>query len=307
MIWLMILSMAAAGLLFCLWLRLKREIRALTAGLKLMRLEEDRRQLRVAVGDRDLEGLRAECGLLADRWREASVRAGRLDESRRRMLANLAHDIQTPLAGMLGYIESVREDSRLTEEQRVRYLDIASRKGRELSAMLLSFFELSKLESDDTPIRLQAVDLAELLPEWLLTLYPEFERIGLEPEVELPSMPALVWAEPGLMGRVAANLLSNALRYGASGGAVGVCIREEEEHYGFTVWDRGPGIPQSELPFIFERLYTSDPSRTRTRRGSGLGLAIVRRLVQRQQGTIEVNSVPHERTVFTVRLKRARE
>ncbi|WP_426446012.1 sensor histidine kinase [Paenibacillus sp. S-38] len=304
--WLVWLGMGAACIPLLLWMRLKREMRALTQGLRLLRHEEDRRQLRLTAWDRDLMELRDECGRLADRWKEEAVRAGLLDESRRRMLANLAHDIQTPLAGMLGYIEAVQGDGRLTEEQRAHYLDIASRKGRELSAMLRDFFELSKLEADDTPIRLQAVDLAELLPEWMLTLYPEFERIGLEPEVELSSAPALVWAEPGLMGRVAANLLSNALRYGAAGGAVGVCVREEGEHCALTVWDRGPGIPQSELPFIFDRLYTADPSRSRARRGSGLGLAIVRRLVERQQGTIEVSSIPHERTEFTVRLKRVR-
>ncbi|MGF7034641.1 signal transduction histidine kinase [Paenibacillus mucilaginosus] len=306
MIWLTVLSMGAAALLLILWLRLKREIRSLTQGLKLIAHEADRRQLRLAVWDRDLAALRSECGLLADRWKEEALRSGRLDESRRRMLANLAHDIQTPLAGMLGYIESAAGDGRLTEEQRTRYLDIAARKGRELSAMLRDFFELSKLEADDMPVRLQAADLAELLPEWLLSLYPEFERMGLEPEVDLPAAPALVWAEPGLLERVAGNLLSNALRYGAPGGAVGVRVQVEEEYCTLTVWDRGPGIPQGELPFIFERLYTSDPSRTRTRRGSGLGLAIVKRLVQRQQGAIEVSSVPYERTAFTVRLKRVR-
>ncbi|MDO3678204.1 sensor histidine kinase [Paenibacillus ehimensis] len=297
---LLILLLAAALVLLIRLLRLKRQLSRMSRAVGTFLESGDPGGIRLPVYHNESRELSAGLNEWALRWKALSVRTQHLDESRKRMLSNLAHDFQTPLAAMLGYVEAVRDDPQLTDAERRAYLEIAARKGEELSRMFRDFFELSKLEADDTPVRLERVLLNETVPDWLLTFHQELEKLGLEPVLDLPDAPVAVWADARLLERVVNNLLINALRYGRSGGVIGFSVVPAADVCTLTVWDRGPGIAAGDLPFVFDRLYTGEGSRNRKLSGSGLGLTIAKRLVERQRGRIEVCSVPGERTEFKV-------
>lgn len=288
-----------------LWLRLKWQLRRMRRAITDVITDASQSCVRFSTTEPDLYALCAQFNELTNRLNQSKERARRLEESRSRMLANLTHDFQTPLTAMLGYMEALRDDKELSEQQRENYLGIVIRKGEEVSRMFRDFFELSKLEANDTLIQLQKVNVTELLPEFLVNFYYECEKNEIEMMLDLPSAPVWVWAEPRLLERVVNNLLVNALRYGSEGGVIGVSVCVENTECKVSVWDQGRGIAAEDLPFVFDRLYTGAASRNRKLQGSGLGLAIVKQIVGKQTGRIEVFSKPSCKTEFVFTLKLA--
>lgn len=244
---------------------------------------------------------------LMERYQETLEKKRYLELSRKRMISNISHDIRTPLTSLLGYIEAVQTDPGLTEAEKQGYLAIAVDKGRSLHALVQDFFMLSKLESEDTAANCCRLELTEVLRRSLAGFYYDFTGCGITPDIQIPDKPVYVWADVSYTERVLANLFANALQYGADGGRIGVALREERDRIWVDIWDRGRGISEKELPHVFDRLFTGEPSRNSELRGSGLGLSIVRMLLEKMQGDIQVTSIPWERTVFSFSLPVCRE
>ncbi|WP_123043470.1 sensor histidine kinase [Cohnella candidum] len=215
------------------------------------------------------------------------------------MIANISHDLRTPLTSLLGYMEALRSDTTLTVEERNNFIQIAAEKGNSLLERLQEFFELAKLEADDAPSDLHPINLKDVVEEVLLGFYPDFQKAAITPTVNIPESPLFVMADRVHVRRVLENLLSNALRYGQEGREIGIGVREESDLVWVEIWDRGQGIPAHDLPRVFERFYTGEASRNASLRGTGLGLTIAKNLVEKQGGQIAVTSKPGEKTVFS--------
>lgn len=254
-----------------------------------------------------MKRLSANLNGLVDQFQQTLKRIHYLEHARKKMLAYLSHDLRTPLAAMLGYVEVLRTDHSLTPEERAEYLGIVFQRGTKLAEMLKDFFEFARLQAEESPLSLEPVDLAEKAREALLLVYPEATRVGVVAKVEIPERPVWAWANARAVDRVLHNLLVNALRHGKDGGVVGVAVREENDRVWVDVWDGGKGIEKQDLPYIFDPFYTGTRSRDAGRQGSGLGLAIVKHLVEKQQGTVTVSSVPGKRTTVSFALRRVVE
>lgn len=259
-------------------------------------------RFRVHTTDVELKQLCGNLNNLIDQIQNTFERAQYLEESRKKMISNISHDLRTPLTSLLGYVEALQTDDHLTEEERIQYLDIIARKGNRLTELFQAFFELSKLESNDARLKVQKVNLTAKAQEVLLTFYQEITHAGLTPELDLPEQALHAYGDGDAIERVLNNLISNALRYGASGGVIGLALREEAEVIRIEVWDRGQGIHPDDLPYIFERLYTGERSRNSQLQGNGIGLTITKQLVEKMRGRIEVHSVPGEQTMFSITL-----
>lgn len=259
---------------------------------------------RLRTSQRDLEELGGELNRLVDYFQDAFERTKFLEEERKRMIANISHDLRTPLTSLLGYLDALQHDATLTAEEKEAFLRIAAEKGNALLALLQEFFELARLEADDSEPELQRVNLAEIVPEVLLGFYPDFVKAAITPVVEIPDAPLYVRADAAYLRRILNNLLSNALRYGGDGKEIGIGLREEPGLVWVDVWDRGKGISAHNLPHVFERLYTGEASRNTALRGTGLGLTITKNLVEKQGGRITVTSRPNEKTIFSFCLPR---
>jgi len=248
---------------------------------------------------KDMLELGAEMNRLADFFQAALERTKFLEEERRRMISNISHDLRTPLTSLLGYVEALRNDETLTEKEKRDFLRIAAEKGDDLLGLIQEFFELARLEEEHDEIVLQKIDLAELARVVLLDFYPDFTKLSITPSVSIPDRPVYVKANMDYIRRVLNNLISNALRYGQDGKEIGITVRVNSRQAFVDVWDKGKGIPQKDLPHIFERLYTAEASRNPTLRGSGLGLTIAKNLIEKQGGQISAESIPGEKTVFS--------
>lgn len=304
--------LTAALLLLCLLLLLQRfrrrsDVDKLTRTTMEIRSGNLNMRYRLRTNRKDMEKLAGELNRLADYFQNAYERTRFLEEERKRMIADISHDLRTPLTSLLGYLEALRNDAALTPEERSAFLRVASDKGDALLERLRSFFELARLESDDSLPELQSINLTDFIPDVLLGLYPEFAKAEIAPVIEIPDAPLYARGHAPSLERILNNLLSNALRYGRDGKEIGVRLREEEDLVWVDVWDRGQGIPEKDLPRIFERLYTGDASRNADLRGTGLGLTIAKNLVERQGGRIMASSEPREKTVFSFSLSKTRD
>ncbi|MED1904470.1 sensor histidine kinase [Cytobacillus firmus] len=224
-----------------------------------------------------------------------------LEIERKKMITNISHDIRTPLTSILGYMEVIyRENSRMTEEERLKYLELVYQKAQKLTAITESFFELAQLEAGEIDIKLQRENIVEIIMDVFVAFFVEFERRGITPVIDLPDEPLYVRCDRGSVERILNNLIQNAVKYGAEGKVIGVNIEQADKLCWIGIWDKGEGIMEKDLPHVFNRLFQAEKSRSNA--GNGLGLSITKKLVEKQHGQIHVTSKPYERTCFSFSL-----
>lgn len=214
----------------------------------------------------------------------------------RREIADISHDLKTPLIGVRGYLQLVQRDGAAADTSPRRLQTVLERVD-DLGRLVDDFFELSVLDAGGRDLELGAVDATSVVSEALLGFYVAFEGKGIEPTVDLPPEPLMVHAEATALGRVARNLVANALAHG--GGDVEVSLAREGERALLAVANQAPGLAQDEAERLFERFYRADPARTGAH--AGLGLSIVQELVRQMGGRVQAR-VAHGRLRITVEL-----
>jgi signal transduction histidine kinase len=226
------------------------------------------------------------------------------DAMRRELVANVSHDLRTPLATMRGYIETLLlKDESLSGEERRNYLKIAISHCERLSTLIADLFELAKLEAHDKMIHAEPFSLSELVQDVLqkfeLTAQERHIKIMTNIGQELP----FVHADIAMIERVLENLLDNALRYTPEAGSVNIeLINHDADSITVEISDTGCGIPENELPNIFDRFYTTDRSRKGKVSHSGLGLAVTKKILELHGTSVQVKSDQNSGTTFTFNL-----
>lgn len=239
---------------------------------------------------------------LIEQLDKLQVRTIRSEAARKRLLSNISHDIRTPLTSIIGYVDALRDEVGVTEEEKREYLDILSRKSGELKQLIDDLFQLAKLDADEIVMKPETLDLAELAREAAIEFLPVLKQHGMELTAVLPEHRCPINADRLSMLRVMNNMIRNAIQYGQEGKQLGIELTETGTEYRLHIWDRGPGIAAEDMPHIFERMYRADRSRTMRYGGSGLGLAIAKALINKQGGTIWVDSAPGLQTTFGISL-----
>lgn len=225
------------------------------------------------------------------------------DAMRRELVANVSHDLRTPLATLQGYIETLlMKNETLLSEERRNYLGTALSHCRRLGKLVSDLFDLAKLEAQDIRLQPEPFSLGELVQDVIQKsrLRAEDKKINVVTNISI-GVP-LVCGDIGLIERVIENLIDNALRYTPEKGTVSVVLRPEKEVVNVDVSDTGPGIPEDEIPRIFERFYQLDKSRRSKAGHSGLGLAIAKQIMELHGSSIQVKSRLHMGTTFSFSL-----
>lgn len=236
--------------------------------------------------------------LLIDRQK---IRADfkREEISSKKMLANISHDIKTPLTVILGYLEIMRLNHADNE-----MLKKVETKANQVMNLINQFFTLAKLESGDTNINLGKVNINEICRENVLEFYDILLQKDFDVDLFIPETAIFVQGEKEALHRILYNLLSNVIRYGSDGKYLGVFLRQDKSNVYIDVVDKGKGIEQEFASNVFDRLYTMEDSRNREIQGNGLGLTIAKNLAKQLEGDIFLNSIPNVKTTFTVSLKK---
>ncbi|MCI9471495.1 MAG: HAMP domain-containing histidine kinase [Lachnospiraceae bacterium] len=223
----------------------------------------------------------------------------RKEISSKKMLANISHDIKTPLTVISGYLEILRLND--PDDEMLKKVEA---KTKQVMDLIDQFFTLAKIESGDTDIELCKIDINEVCRENVLEFYDILMQKEFEVDLYIPETPIFVQGDKDALQRILYNLLSNVIRYGIDGKYLGVILRQDKNSVYIDVVDKGKGIGQEFISNVFDRAYTMEDSRNKEIQGNGLGLTIAKNLAERLGGDISLSSTPNVQTTFTVRLKK---
>ena len=250
----------------------------------------------------EIDQLGESFNLMADRIDRQVEALQQTDAKRREMVANVSHDLRTPLTSLHGYLETLLlKDDTLTTEERRRYLEIANTQSRQLTQLVAELFELAKLDSCETLLSIEPFSLAELVQDVTQKFQLNAEARGIRLQAEYGEDLPFAYGDIGLMQRVLDNLIENALRYTPAGGHITLSLSANPDKITVKVADDGYGIPEDDLPHIFDRFYRLEKSRAGTS-NAGLGLAIVKRILELHGSNIFAASQPQHGTTFTFQL-----
>lgn len=220
------------------------------------------------------------------------------DNSRRELIANVSHDLRTPLASLQGYLETLLlKNETLSEPEISEYIKTAYENSQRLQKLISELFELASLENNDTSLHFESFSMSELAQDVSQKFKLKAKNKGITLEAKIPEIPAFVSADIGLIQRVLENLLDNAIKYTPEGGEVEIKLSVANSNIETVIRDTGQGISEQEAQHIFERFYRIEKHRDQD--GSGLGLAIVKRIIQLHNSSIDVSSAENKGAIFS--------
>ena len=301
-------AIGLAGLVFALlaglalFALLTRRLRLLARAMDAFRrdsLYDGSQEIAATHGD-ELDRMTLSFNQMAARISEQMEKLRQTDTMRRELVANVSHDLRTPLASLQGYLETLRlKEAELGDEERRHYLDIAFKHSTRLGELVSELFELAKLDANEVKPNIEPFSLPELVQD----VMQKFELRASENNVKLVSNIAqtipFVEGDIALIERVLDNLLENALRYTPADGSITVSIVPHLQVVTVEIADTGCGIEPQHLPYVFDRFYKADGEHRRESTGSGLGLAIARRILELHGSIIRAASEYKSGAAFT--------
>lgn len=228
----------------------------------------------------------------------------RLEIVRKDFVANVSHELKTPITSIKGFVETLQDDSTIDVDGKKHFLQIISRQTDRLNNIIDDLLTLSKIEREreDVSIRLQIAELSPIVRSAVLLCENAASKKGVTLSADsLSSTSALV--NPPLLEQAITNLLSNAIKYSEEKSKVVIDITEEKNEVVVSVTDSGCGIEDSHIPRLFERFYRIDRARSREEGGTGLGLAIVKHIAQAHGGYPSIKSIPGQGSTFSLHLQ----
>lgn len=229
---------------------------------------------------------------LANRLNESEERRLKADRDKQKMLADISHDLKTPITVIQGYARAIC-DGMIPEEQREQYLKTIYLKSSALNELINTFYEYSKLEHPDFSPTLKRENICEFAREYLASKYNEIALTGFDLEADIPEEPLFCDIDAQQFRRVFENIIANALRHNQEGTILRFKIAAEGNSIKITISDNGKGIPPEIADVIFEPFTVGDESRN-SKQGTGLGLAIAKKIVKSHKGYISLTKKPEK-------------
>ncbi|MCR2806777.1 sensor histidine kinase [Paenibacillus soyae] len=244
---------------------------------------------------------RDELGKLAESMNAMALSLSRLETMRQDFVANVSHELQSPLTSINGFAEALRSDD-VTAHDRDRYVGIIQQESSRLSKLCENLLKLSSLDSQHHPYYPAAFRLDKQLRRLVLACEPAWQSKAIS--IELVLEPLTVKGDEDLLSGVWSNLLTNSIKFTPASGEIRVTLAQRGDTAVVEVADSGVGVAEVDRERIFERFYKADPSRNRNAGGSGLGLSIARKIVELHGGTIRLDDSPPDApgAKFTVAL-----
>jgi signal transduction histidine kinase len=221
------------------------------------------------------------------------------ENTKNELITSVAHDLRTPLTSIIGYLDLVLGDKNLTLETRGKYVQIAYSKSKRLEKLIEDLFEYTKVTFGEVTMEFTSINMVKFIDQLIDEFYPSFQENGLDCEFSTNLSTALVEADGDMLARAFANLISNAIKYGKDGKLVKIKLTKDQGKVTIYLINYGKLIPEANLPYVFDRFYRVESSRSSETGGTGLGLAIAKSIIVAHGGTITAKS-DFEGTVFEV-------
>ncbi len=287
---------------FALFFLLTRRLKMLSLGVKAF--EQGQFDHRVVIsGNDELAVLGRAFNEMAESIEDGISQLHHAEEQRGELIANISHDLRSPLTSIRGYLETIiMKDSFLSDQEKREFIEICLKNVSGFQNLVEELFDLAKLEARQVEPQRLSFSIAELVQDVVLKLKPQSEasqiQINYRPDRGLHP----ILGDIGMIERVLSNIIENALSITPAGGYIDISIGLTDHFQEVTINDTGPGIEPEYLPHIFDRFYRADKSRNRDNSGTGLGLAIAREIVELHNGQIHAENISGGGASFRVLL-----
>lgn len=228
----------------------------------------------------------------------------RLERMRRDLIANVSHELKTPVTAVKGFTETLLDGALYDPETCREFVEIIDCEAERLRKLIQDLLELSRIEAGQVKLNRMPVDVSLIVRDAVSRLQGRVRVSGLEVELFLPGRPVVIEVDRDMIEQALVNLVDNAIKFTPAGGKIRVEVIEGEDDVTVSVHDTGIGIPASDLDRVFERFYRVDKDRSRARGGTGLGLSIVKHIIEIHGGEVGVHSKPGKGSIFFFRLPR---
>ncbi len=279
--------------LYFITYRMTRPLKMMSKAAKAMAKGDFSRRIPVTSDD--------EIGELAVSFNQMTNSLVRLEEMRKSFIANVSHELKTPMTTIGGFIDGII-DGTIGPDKQNHYLSIASEEVKRLSRMVETMLNVSRLESGESTLRFEKFDFRELLLNVVISQEQRIEERKLDIRGLDTVQSVTVEADKDLMHRVIYNLVDNAVKFNKDGGFIEFSLKADSKRMCFKITNSGKGIPASDLPYVFERFYKVDKSRSTNKNSTGLGLYIVKTIIKNHGGGITVSGNENEFTAFEINL-----
>ncbi len=263
-----------------------KEINRLTLELKKLNSEGKIEKLRLSLPNKNIENLIVEINTLIDDKRKMENIYKEKDMELREAIANMSHDLRTPLTSIMGYVYLLNDD-KLDKEERKEYLKIIEKRSLVLNDLITNFYGLSRIQADQYEIKFESVNLELVLGEIIAAFYETLDYKFGEPEINIEEGLSPVLGDKQALNRIFTNLIENMIKHGE--GEVKISLKKKKKYIVMEFSNKAEELEPNDVNRIFEKFFTKD--RMRTGQNTGLGLAIVKLLVEKQGQKIEAEKV----------------
>ena len=276
------LSLTILIVLLIIFILKTKEINRLTLELKKLNREGKIEKLRLSLPNKNIENLVVEINTLIDDKRKIENIYKEKDMELREAIANMSHDLRTPLTSIMGYVYLLNDD-KLDKEERKEYLKIIEKRSAVLNDLITNFYGLSRIQADQYEIKLEPVNLELVLGEIIAAFYETLDYKFGEPEINIEEGLGPVLGDKQALNRIFTNLIENIIKHGE--GEVKISLKKKNKYIVMEFSNKAEDLESKDVNRIFEKFFTKD--RMRTGQNTGLGLAIVKLLVEKQGQKIE--------------------
>jgi signal transduction histidine kinase len=245
---------------------------------------------------------RDEIGQLAMSFNTMAEELKKQEDLRSGFVANVSHELRSPMTSIHGFAQGML-DGTIPQEDHQKYLEVIVGETRRLNKLIRELLDLSQIESGKFPLHMQVFDVNELISRVLITFEEKIVSKSLEIEVDFKQDKAMVQADPDRIEQVVINLLDNAVKFTGEGGNIKIWSHGTQDKMLIGVSDNGPGIPEEDQPYVWERFYKVDKSHS-GKKGTGLGLSIVKKIIDQHGERITLQSQPGGGATFVFSLRK---
>lgn len=280
------LSLTILIVLLIIFILKTKEINRLTLELKKLNREGKIEKLRLSLPNKNIENLVVEINTLIDDKRKMENIYKEKDMELREAIANMSHDLRTPLTSIMGYVYLLNDD-KLNKEERKEYLKIIEKRSLVLNDLITNFYGLSRIQADQYEIKFEPVNLELVLGEIIAAFYETLDYKFGEPEINIEEGLSSVLGDKQALNRIFTNLIENIIKHGE--GEVKISLKKKNKYIVMEFSNKAEELESKDVNRIFEKFFTKD--RMRTGQNTGLGLAIVKLLVEKQGQKIGAKKV----------------
>lgn len=260
---------------------LKKEVKKISKQLQSYNNRKTNKKVDIALLDKDIENLGLEINKLIDLYVTENRERVQFQHEQQQAIANMSHDLRTPLTSILGYIQ-LAEAKDASDDEKKELLMIAKNRAKRLEALLKDFFELSVIESVDYHLKFERINIRNIALDVLMSFYDRFNENNMEPIIQMPEHDVVIISDDSAVTRVIENLVSNAINH--SKGNIIISLEEQDSMARLVIKNDAQTLTEQDVKLMFDRFYMADESRLGN--STGLGLSVAKSLMEKMSGMI---------------------